>query len=28
MAIHNLVYGEKIDQNVLEFLFLNIEGNA
>ena len=28
MAIHNLVYGEKIDQNVLKFLFLNIEGNA
>jgi len=28
MVIHNLVYGEKIDQNVLEFLFLNIEGNA
>jgi hypothetical protein len=28
VAIHNLVYGERMEQNVFELLFLNIEGNA
>ena len=28
LAIHNLVYGEIIEQNIFELLFLNTEGNA
>ena len=28
LAIHNLVYGEIIEQNIFELLFLNAEGNA
>ena len=28
LAIHNLVYGERMEQNVFELLFLNIKGNA
>ena len=28
LAIHNLVYGEMIEQNIFELLFLNTEGNA
>jgi len=28
LAIHNLVYGERMEQNVFELLFLNIQGNA
>jgi hypothetical protein len=28
LAIHNLIYGERMEENVFELLFLNIEGNA
>ena len=28
LAIHNLIYGEIIEQNFFELLFLNAEGNA
>ena len=28
LAIHNLIYGEIIEQNTFELLFLNAEGNA
>jgi hypothetical protein len=28
LAIHNLIYGEIIEQNIFELLFLNAEGNA
>jgi len=28
LAIHNLIYGERMEENGFELLFLNIEGNA
>ena len=28
LAIHNLIFGERMEENVFELLFLNIEGNA
>jgi hypothetical protein len=28
LAIHNLIYGERMKENAFELLFLNIEGNA
>src|SRR6056300_1220072 len=28
LAIHNLIYGERMKENGFELLFLNIEGNA
>ena len=28
LAVHNLIYGERMEENGFELLFLNIEGNA